>query len=689
MKKIPFSIFLAILLFGISGCNLDKLDFSKLSSELNLNPEIVAPIARANISVLDLIKTANNEDLISTDPNGLLIIKYSQKDIYNYKVRDFLSIPDQQKFNLDGNTLGEISFDDILISRKISLNDCVKSFNGELNFIIPYDGKNTVFPQFSYAGAAVQFDLNSISDFKSVTISTGTLEIAMQNKLKIPVKIAGNLFDTVNKRKIADFDLGTIQPDQIGKTTISLSGIEISNLAELRLVTFETPGSAAPILINLEDYFDLAFNLRNLSVSKGNLIVEPQTLASVTDAFNMFFPEPDFKAFKAVLKSGILTIKTINTTKLTGSISLVLPEIKKNGVAIKVNIPLNGITTTLDLSGVDMNFSSIAGHPYNRIPFSYSIEINKSNGYIDYVSTDLIKMEVALTNLDYKSIHGDFGVRQIVVDYGEFDMNIDVLDKIGGGFKLINPKVELVLRNSIGMPAKVNMNFNAYDNSGNTVALNPPVIDIPVPANISAGFVTKSFVFDKLNSNVVNFMALPPSDKISYSGLVSFNPSQTVTAQNPNFLDLEKAIFALDMNLEIPLELQIKNLEIRDTTAISKGEYDNLESIDLILNAKNGIPLDIDMQLFFVDTISNKQFGSSKKTKILAAAQVDEAGKITPVQSSQTLSLDAAEMSNLRKANGIVFTGSLSSPSGGTKTATLYSASKLELSVVIKSKINL
>ena len=46
-------------------------------------------------------------------------------------------------------------------------------------------------------------------------------------------------------------------------------------------------------------------------------------------------------------------------------------------------------------------------------------------------------------------------------------------------------------------------------------------------------------------------------------------------------------------------------------------------------------------------------------------------------------------MKNLRKANGIVFSGTISSPSGGTGVASLYSDSMLELNLVMKSKINL
>jgi hypothetical protein len=393
------------------------------------------------------------------------------------------------------------------------------------------------------------------------------------------------------------------------------------------------------------------------------------------------------KAYSSVLKKGTMTIKTTNTSQLTGTINFTLSEIKKNGVPIVASVPLSGNSTTIDLAGANINFSADPVQPYNRIPYIYSLMVNRTTTYIDYSSSQLIRMDITLNNLEFQSVTGDFGKRAITIDKGLFDMNVDLLNKISGSFKLANPNLTLTIHNSIGMPASVGLNFTASNKDGKTVTLDPPAFDIPVPASLSAEIATKSIVFNKSNSNIVNFIALPPSGQISYSGKVDFN-KDPVTPQNPNFLDVD-ATFAIDMAMELPMELQTSNLTFKDTTGISGSDFKKLETADLIINAKNGIPLDIDLQLFFVDTISKKQYGSSKKTKILSAAQVNATGVITPSQSSNTFSLDAVEMVNLRKANGIVFVGTLSSPSGGTTVAPILWNSKIELNAVIKSKVNL
>ena len=143
------------------------------------------------------------------------------------------------------------------------------------------------------------------------------------------------------------------------------------------------------------------------------------------------------------------------------------------------------------------------------------------------------------------------------------------------------------------------------------------------------------------------------------------------------------------MALELPLELQVKNLTFKDTTGISGNDFDKLEAADLIINALNGIPLGVDLQLSFVDTISKKQYGATKVSKVFTAAQVNDSGVISPSQSVQTFSLDKKDIENLRRANGLVFNGTMSSPASGETVATILSDSKIELKVVIKSKVNL
>jgi hypothetical protein len=694
MKKSLTILWVFALLLFLNGCNLDDINLDKnLSDKINMNPEIVAPIAKANVTVWDLMEGANkdNEEGMTKDPNGLIKIVYQQKDLFQYKGSDLIKFPVKQNFSTGDRALGDMMPKDIELSKTITLNDLSNKVNGALNGIVLLNGMTLPFPPVSVGGLVSQFNLNEITNFKSVTLSKGTLGITLENKLKVPLSIQGSFFDTENNREINRFSFTNVQPNESKSLFVDMAGIQLSNQLEFRLISFDTPGSAVPITFDLADYFKITFNLTNLGISKGNIMIaEPTLFDGSQGEFEFKFHEADTKAFSAVLNTGSLSISSSNTSQLTGVVNLRLNEITRNGIPLEVQIPIGGNSTTIDLAGTAINFATDPLVPYNHIPYVYSVLVNSTPGYVDYASTDSVRMDVTLNNIEFKTFTGDFGLRSTVINPGKFNMKVDVLRKIDGMFKLANPSLMLSIHNSIGIPASVTLGLKGSNKSGQSVILmrNPVAFDLPVPANIDQGTVTGNISYNKQNSNIVDFIALPPTGEIDYAGVIDFNKNSPVTAQNPNFMDMNAAL-SIDLMLELPLELQVNHLGFKDTTSISGKDFKNVDSVDLIINALNGIPLDVDMQLLFVDTISKKQYGASTMTKLLAAAKVNTSGEITPVQSSQTFTLDKTEMGYLRQANGLVLSGSVSSPDSGATIAPLYSDSEIKLNVVVKTKVNL
>ncbi|HEY3371899.1 MAG TPA: hypothetical protein VGK10_13675 [Prolixibacteraceae bacterium] len=684
--------FLLLLLFN--GCNLDEIDLkNKLSKETNLNPELAIPLARANVTVWDLMQAADkdNEEGMTKDSNGLIKIVYHQKDLFKYQGRDLIQFPIKQSFSSGDKVVGDILPADIDISTTITLGKLVDKLKGALDEIIPFNGMNFPFPPKSVSNMDAHFSLNAIPDFTTITLSKGTVEITMVNELKVPVTIDGSLFDVGYNRAITDFTFTNMAANETKTISASLAGKQLSNQLEFRMMSFSTPGSATPVLINLADFLKLSFHLTDLGVSNGHLMIsKSQPVKGSEGVFEFVFPQPDLKAFSGVLNKGSVSIESGNNSQMTGTIHFTLSEIKKNGVPVEVSIPLGGTSTTIDLTGAVINFSSDPVFPFNRIPYVYTLVVNSTPGYIDYSSTDVIKMDVSLNDIEFKSFTGDFGKQSVAIDPGKFNMKVDLLNKIEGMFKLANPSLVLSIHNSIGIPASVSLNLKGANKLGQSVDIlrNPNAFDLPVPATIDQGIVTGNIIYNKLNSNIVDFISLPPTGEMDYDGLIDFNKINPVTAQNPNFMDMD-ATLAIDLGLDLPLELEINQLGFKDTTSITGSDFKDVQSADLIINALNGIPLDIDLQLLFVDTIFKKQFGASKMTRVLSAAKVNASGEITSVQSSQTFTLDKTEMEYLHQANGLVLSGSVSSPDSGSTVAPIYSDSEIKLNVAIKIKVNL
>lgn len=693
MKDSYLILWIFLLSIVLNSCSLDEMDFSKLSDDANWNPEVVLPLAKGNVKAWDLINGAikTNESSLVEGPDGLVNIVYRKNDLLRYNVRDLFSFPTSQSFFMDEKPLGDLHPEDITLASQITLNDLTGLIGGNLSQLVLFNGLTFPFPAISAPQVNAPFTLSGVSDFESVALNQGVLDIHIENKMKVPITIKGSLFDKASNNTVREFDFSNVMPGEFKNVTSNLAGVELSNEVEFRLQTFETPGSLTPVTINLQDYFKIKFMLKDLGISRGNMkITKVTTVKGGEGSLNFDFPETEMKAFGAHLKKGLLTIRNNNNLPLSGSVNFTLNEIKytTTGLPVSATVPLNGSPVVISLDETDINFTTDPSKPYNRVPYTYTITLNPSPGYINYSSSEVFKLNVHLDNMDFKTVTGDFGKRVIEVEPGMFSMDVDLLDKLSGGLKLADPKLTLTVRNSIGIPAIMAIDFMASGKEGNSMALNAPAFEVPVPSNLNAGIAVKSIVFNKQNSSIVDFIALPPSGNINYSGKVDFNPTTEVTPQNPNFVDID-GIFGIDLALEMPLEMQITNLTFKDTTGISGKDFEKIESAELILKAKNSLPLDIEMQLLYVDTISGQQFGASKITKVLSSAQVSDTGVITPVQSTHSFTLDSSEMEKLRKANGIVFSGTVSSPALGTKASPIYSDSNIEISVVLKSKINM
>lgn len=693
MKNSHVILWMFLLAIVLNSCSLDELEFSKMSDDANWNPEVVLPLAKGNVKAWDMINGAikSNESSLVNGADGLVKIVYRKNDLLNYHVRDLFSFPTSQSFSMDEKPLGEFHPEDITLASQITLNDLTALIGGNLSQLVLVNGLTFPFPAVSAPQMNAPFDLSGVAEFETITLSQGVLDIHIENRMKVPITISGALFDKASNHKVREFTFSNLMPGEFKNVTSNLAGVELSSQVEFRLQTFETPGSITPVTINLTDYFKIKFMLKDLIISRGNMkVTQIKTLKGGDGFLDFAFPETEMKAFGAHLKKGLLTIRNSSNLPLSGSINFTLHEIKykSTGLPISATVPLNGSPVVISLDETDINFTTDPAQPYNRIPYTYTLTLNPSPGYVNYSSSDLFKLTINLDNLDFKTVTGDFGKRVIEVEPGMFAMDVDFLDKLNGGFKLADPKLTLTVRNSIGIPAIMAMDFVATGKEGNSIALNAPAFEVPVPSDLNAGIAVKSVVFNKQNSSIVDFIALPPTGSISYNGKADFNTATTVTPQNPNFVDID-GFFGVDLALELPLEMQITNLNFKDTTGITGSDFEKIESAELILNARNSLPLDVEMQLLYVDTISGKQFGASKITKVLSSAQVSETGVITPVQSTHTFTLDSNEMETLRKANGIVFSGTISSPALGTKSSPIYSDSNIEISVVLKSKINL
>lgn len=198
-----------------------------------------------------------------------------------------------------------------------------------------------------------------------------------------------------------------------------------------------------------------------------------------------------------------------------------------------------------------------------------------------------------LQNFSFTKVEGQIARKEISINEGSFDMNVDFLNEIGGTFAFTKPELNIILRNKgIGVPMQVDATFDGKNREGEalTLKLNPGNT-LMAEGNVTNTVVSEILGLNAQNSNIVDFLSLPPQGNIGYKGTVTVNPEGK--DDNVVYNDAEVALDAL---VRIPFSLKAENLTYRDTLNdidIDQKYADKIKEGTIKIIAENGLPLDL------------------------------------------------------------------------------------------------
>ena len=210
---------------------------------------------------------------------------------------------------------------------------------------------------------------------------------------------------------------------------------------------------------------------------------------------------------------------------------------------------------------------------------------------------ELTSLDIALIfNLDHLSFskaEGKIVVTPIEIEPGEFNMKVDFLDEIEGTFKFAKPELNIILRNKgIGIPMGVDATFDGSNGEGKklTLALNQGE-KLETNGNLKNSWEDDTLGLNASNSNIVDFLSLPPQGDIHYKGTVEINPD--LRDDNVIYQDAE---VTLDAYVRIPFSLSAEKLIYRDTLDdidIDQKYANKIKKGELSLKVTNGLPLSL------------------------------------------------------------------------------------------------
>jgi hypothetical protein len=347
------------------------------------------------------------------------------------------------------------------------------------------------------------------------------------------------------------------------------------------------------------------------------------------------------------------------------------------------------LSPTFAISAVkgDISFSDMV-KPNDTLIFDQNKLVTivfKKDSIVDLLPTDFSKGTI---------------VRTAQIDPGSFDLNIKkFLSHISGDFLFSNPSLRFIYKNSFPDSVRINLiaSGKRKDKEIN-LTLKPFGLikpNIPVQSEVSA-----THLIDRNNSNLPALLSLPP-EIINYSGSVTLTAYVKSNQVYTNNYAVIPTHMTGSLELEVPMELKINNLQFTDTVnnflndsknSDSKIKAKDFQLLSVIVAAKNGFPLGASVRMSLYNSTTHTVLNTVDAAGILEPAPVDGNGKTTGVtESSAVIDFSRDFLSSVDKADKIIFRFTLNSTGNGSQNVRIYSDYRIKFTaaLVVKPDINL
>lgn len=341
----------------------------------------------------------------------------------------------------------------------------------------------------------------------------------------------------------------------------------------------------------------------------------------------------------------------------------------------------------------DMAISAVKGSfslkdivkPNDTITFDQNkllIFVFKKNSIVDLKLADFVKGVIQKT---------------APIPPDKIDVNLgDILSHITGSFKILNPSIKFNYTNSF--PDSVQIDLNVTGSGKNkSVDLNLVPFKVKRPNLPDQQEISSTFTIDKSNSNLPDLFSLPP-EVINYSGTATI--SYSLKNSPVDYAVLTNHLTG-SLDIEIPMELEMTNLQFADTVDNFLKEDSNsnnpikpedFQLLQVKIIAENGFPAGVSLRMSLFDSSTGLIKNTVDAGSILTPAPVDSNGKVTgTAKSTATIEFTKDFFGTVSKADKIIFWLTLNTTGNGTQDVKIYSDYTFDFSaaLVVKPDIKL
>lgn len=656
---------MALSLLGFWSCQRELLTVNDL--DLTLRPGLVVPLGQIDLTLGDVFNP--DSSLVSTDPDQTYRLVYRQTDLLNVGVAEFLELPSQPAI-AENFKAGYIALPDVNAAANVRFGRLARSITNPAGFassLTASQGSTAPIPALPVQNPG-NLATTTISSFSTASFHSGTMTLKAVNHYPVAINATVVLANAAGQALLT-YGLGTVPAGDSVSVPASLAGKIVPSQLKFNLTSFSSPGAGTlgipSTYVSIDTNANLELRLQGSDLFIYSATAQTQTQTLVDDTLNLSFTAPaGVRITELALSQGQLNYSITSAVPEPLSIVLQFPSGSVGGQALQQTVALSpGVPATGSVSflGAVLNLASNPSHPYNELPIRYAATLLSTGQLVTLDSASGVAMSFTLANVEFGHAKGFFGQQSVAIPTDTLSLDLDFVNRLGGSVVFAEPKVQLAITNSLGLPITLDLNVSSYDLLGTAQPLGIPLTLLPYPLTATqfSQTVQDSLTFDKSNTSIVDFLTLP-KQRFTYGGQVQIN-ADTLATGVQNFVTGTSAISA-DVLMELPFYFSAQGLGLTDSIDLGTS----LRALDTVVNqlglqleTTTTLPLNTTLSLTLFDDAGQVVF--SDQLALLVSGQLDAVTGLVVAPSTNTavLVVDASQVPNFARGRWLQLTAEL------------------------------
>lgn len=389
------------------------------------------------------------------------------------------------------------------------------------------------------------------------------------------------------------------------------------------------------------------------------------------------------------LKAGLFTFYAENPHPDPVQVRLTLPELQRQGSPFQIEFSIPGYSGSgpRPSSTNALTPAGLAGYAF--LPDNDTVRIQyqaiSSNGQRRQLSPFVVQFR----DLAFSYAEGFLG--RLLYEGERDSVRIDFFDTryIQGNIRFSEPRVTFFFENSLGVPTQAIVNtFDVLTVRGERLKVESPFVDtgieFPYPALNEVGQIKRrAFDFTRANSNVHVLLSAGPV-AVVYDVDALTHPSGN-TAERGFVTD--NGYYRIQAEVDLPLIGEASGFEADRLFNIDFSDLKDAKKITIKMVADNGIPLDLDVQGYFLDSAGNQVDSLfNNPRRLVKAAPVGANGLPGSVQTTITeIPFEGARLQQILQSRQLKIQAAFSSNSNPGKDVKILSGQQFNLRLGAKT----